>query len=118
MFQIFHLSDYVAILFRLSVSKVNLDVGLLSGEERGSVGAMAASMWGGGAGRVAPVWKGQGSHPSGAEDVGAKWCGRGERGADVEETGPSHPGGVGSGVEGNGPNAGVGSEVGTNGARI
>ena len=78
MFQIFHISNYVAILFHLSVSKVNLDVGLLSGEERGSVGAMAASMWGGGAGHAASVWKRRGSHPSGLEEVGVKQCGRGE----------------------------------------
>ena len=96
MFQIFHLLDYVAILFYLSVSKVNLNVGLLSGEERGSVGAMAASMWRGDAGRAASVWKRRGSHPSGVEEVGAKRCERGGRGVGVEETGPNLLGGVSS----------------------
>jgi hypothetical protein len=44
-------------LFHLSIAKVDLDVGLLSEEERASLGAMAVSMWGGGAGRAVPVWK-------------------------------------------------------------
>ena len=43
-------------VFHTYVAKVDLDVGLLSEEQRASVGVMAASMWGG-AGCVAPVWK-------------------------------------------------------------
>jgi hypothetical protein len=43
--------------FHLSVAKVDLDVGLLSKEERASAGAMTMSIWGGGVGREAPVWK-------------------------------------------------------------
>ena len=57
-------------LFHLSVVKADLDVGLLSEEERACVGAMAASMWGEGAGRTTLVWKRRGSHPSGMEEVG------------------------------------------------
>jgi hypothetical protein len=41
-----------------------------------------------------------GSHQSGMEEVGVKQCERGWRGADVEETGPFHPSGVGSGRKG------------------
>jgi hypothetical protein len=89
---------------------------LLSEEERASAGAMVALMWAGGAGRIALVWKRWGSHPSSVEEVGAKQCRRGERGAGVEETGPSHPSGVGNGAEGSGPNAGAGSEAGVGGA--
>jgi hypothetical protein len=44
-------------LFYLSISKVDLDVGLLSEKERASLGAMTVSMWGGGTGRAVPVWK-------------------------------------------------------------
>jgi hypothetical protein len=105
-------------LFHLSVAKVDLNVGLLSEEEGASAGAMAASMWGGGVGRVAPVWKRRGSHPSGVEEVGAKRCGRGGRGIGVEETGPSHRCDMGSGAKGSGPNAGAGSGVSMSGARI
>jgi hypothetical protein len=65
-------------LFHLNIAKIDLDVGLLSEEERASVGSMAASIWGGGAGYTTPVWKRQGSHPSGVEEAGAKRCGRGE----------------------------------------
>jgi hypothetical protein len=66
----------------------------------------------------APVWKRQGSHPSGMEEVGAKQCGRDGRGIGVEETGPSHPCNMGSGAKGSGPNAGARSGVGMSGARI
>jgi hypothetical protein len=105
-------------LFHLSVAKVDLNVGLLSEEEGASAGAMTASMWGGDVGRVAPVWKRLGSHPSGMEEVGAKQCGRDGRGIGVEETGPSHPCNMGSGAKGSGPNAGARSGVGMSGARI
>jgi hypothetical protein len=54
MFDLFH--TYVAIV-PSECCKSDLDVGLLSEEERASAGAMVVSMWGGGAGRVAPVWK-------------------------------------------------------------
>jgi hypothetical protein len=84
-------------LFHSSIAKVDL-VGLLSEEERASAGAMAASMWRGGAGRATPVWNRRESHPSGVEEAGAKRCGRGGRGASVKETRLSHPGGVGSGA--------------------
>jgi hypothetical protein len=84
-------------LFHLSVAKVDLDVGLLSEEERASVGAMAALMWGGVIGHMMLVWK------------------RGRRGASVEETGPNHPGGMGSRAEGSGSNTGVGSGAGAGG---
>jgi hypothetical protein len=94
-------------LFHLSVAKVDLNVELLSEEEKASAGAMAASMWGGGTSHAAPVGKRRGSHPSGVEEVGAKLCGRGGRGVGVEETRLSHLGGVGSRVEGSGPNAGA-----------
>jgi hypothetical protein len=56
---------YMLQLFYLSIAKIDMDVGLLSKEERASAGAMAASMRGGGAGCAAPVWKRRGSHPSG-----------------------------------------------------
>ena len=65
-------------LFHLSVAKVDLDVRLLSEEERANVGAMVAAMWGGGAGCAAPVWKRRGSHPSGVK----RWARSG-----VEEAG-------------------------------
>ena len=42
-------------LFPLSVAKIDLDVGLLSEKERASMGAIAASIWEGGAGRAVPV---------------------------------------------------------------
>jgi hypothetical protein len=42
-------------VFYLSVTKVDLDVGLLSDEERASAGAMTTSMWGGGVGHAASV---------------------------------------------------------------
>jgi hypothetical protein len=47
----------------------------------------------------------------GVEEAGesSEQRGRGGRGVSVEETGPSHLGSVGSGAEGSGPNAGVGS---------
>jgi len=67
---------------------------------------MMAAMWGGGAGRAAPVWKRRGSHPSGVEEAAAKRCERGRRGVGVEETGPSHSGSVSSTAEGSGPNTG------------
>jgi hypothetical protein len=102
-------------LFHLSVTKVDMDVGLLSKEESSSAGAMAVSMWGGGAGHTMSVWKRQGSHLSSVEEVGVKQCGRGGRGASVEEMGPSHRGGVGGGAEGSGPNAGAGSGAGVGG---
>jgi hypothetical protein len=82
------------------------------------MGAMAASMWGGGAGRAVLVWKRRGSHPSGVEEAGIKRCGRGGRGAGVKDTGPSHPGNMGSGVEGSGPNTSVGSGAGASSTRI
>jgi hypothetical protein len=63
-------------LFHLSVAKVYVDIGLLSEKERASAEAMVAAMWGGGAGRAAPVWKRRGSHPSSMEEVGTKRCGR------------------------------------------
>jgi len=66
--------------FHLSVAKVDIDVGLLSEEERASAGVMAASMWGRGASHTVPVWKTRGSQPSGVEEVGAKRCGRGGQG--------------------------------------
>jgi hypothetical protein len=44
-------------LFHLSIAKVDLDVGLLSEEERPSLGAMVVLMWGGGAGHAVQVWK-------------------------------------------------------------
>ena len=47
-------------LFHLSVAKVDIDVGLLSEEERASAGVMAASMWGRGASHTSPVWKTRG----------------------------------------------------------
>ena len=100
-------------LFHLNVAKIDLDVGLLSEEERASTGAMAASMWGGGAGRAAPVWKRRGSQLSGVEEVGAKRCGRG---AGVEVTGLSHLGDMGSGAKGSGPNMGTRSGAGAGGA--
>ena len=79
MFQIFHLVEaYVD----LSVVKVDLDVGLLSEEERASAGAMATSMW---IGRASPVWKRRGNHPSGMEETDTKQCERGGRGAGVKE---------------------------------
>ena len=84
MFQIFH-------LFQTYVATV------LSGCCKSRSGEEAQ-------GRVVPVWKRRGSHPSGMEEVGAKRCGRDGRGAGVEETGLSHPGGVCSGAEGSGPN--------------
>jgi hypothetical protein len=80
-----------------------MDVGLLSEKERASAGAMTASIWGGGTGSAAPVWKRRGSHPSSVEEMGAKRCGRGRRGVGVEETGPSHQGIVGSGAKGSDP---------------
>jgi hypothetical protein len=52
------------------------------------------------------------------EEACEKWCGRDGRGAVVEETGPSHPGGIGSGVEENSSNTGAGSRAGAGGARI
>ena len=61
-------------LFNLSVAKVDLDVGLLSEEERASAGAMAVLMWGGDIGLTVLVWKRWGSHPSGVEEVRAKRC--------------------------------------------
>jgi hypothetical protein len=64
-------------LVHLSVAKVDLDIELLSEEERASVRAMAASMWGGGTGRAMRVWKRRGSHSSGVQEAGAKQCGRG-----------------------------------------
>jgi len=67
---------------------------------------MMEAMWGGGAGRAAPVWKRRGSHPSGVEEAAAKRCERGRRGVGVEETGPSHSGSVSSTAEGSGPNTG------------
>ena len=85
-------------LVHLSVAKLDLDVGLLSEEERASAGAMTASMWGAGTG-----------HAAGVEEAGAKRCVRGGRGASVEETGPSHPDGVCSGAEGSGLNVGAGN---------
>ena len=105
-------------LFNLSVAKVDLDVGLLSEEDRASVGAMAASMWEEDVGRTTSGWKRQGSHPSGVDEVSMKWCGRGGRGGGVEEMGPSHLGGMGSGVEGSGPNVRVGSRADAGNARI
>ena len=56
----------------MSVAKVDMDVGLLSEEDRASAGAMAVSMWEGGAGRAALVCKRRGSHPSGVEEVWRK----------------------------------------------
>ena len=64
---------------------VDLDVGLLSEEERANAGAMAVLMWGGDIGLTVLVWKRWGSHPSGVEEVRAKRCGRGRRGTGVEE---------------------------------
>jgi hypothetical protein len=81
-------------LFYLSVVKVDLDVALLSEKERASAGAMAASMWGGGASRATPMWKRHGSHRSDVEEVGAKWCGRDGQDAGVEEMRLSHPDGM------------------------
>jgi hypothetical protein len=66
MFDLFEM--YVAIVSS-ECCKVDLDMGLLSGEERASAIAIVASMWGGGAGRVAPVWKRRRSHPSGVEEA-------------------------------------------------
>jgi hypothetical protein len=58
----FHLfQTYVAIVFHLSVAKVDLDVGLLSEEERASAGAMVASLW-----------KKRGSYMSGVEEAGIR----------------------------------------------
>ena len=65
-------------LFYVIVVKLDLDVGLLSEEERASAGAMTTSMWGGGTGRTAPVWRE--SHPSDETGCGRggarRWCGR------------------------------------------
>jgi hypothetical protein len=110
--------------FHLSVAKVDLDVELLNEEERASVGAMAALMWGGDTGRAMPVWKRRGSHSSGVEEAGAKWCGRGRRGASVEEAGEvlvwKRRGrvSVGSRAEGSGLNTGTRCGAGAGGARI
>ena len=56
---------------------------------------------------------------AGVEETGqsSERCERGGREAEwkrrvMEETGPSHPDGVGSGAERNGPNVGAGSGVG------
>jgi hypothetical protein len=67
-------------LFHLSVAKVDLDVGLLSEEERASVGAMAALMWGGVIGHMMLVWKRRGSHLSVMEEAGEAlvWKRRGQ----------------------------------------
>jgi hypothetical protein len=53
-------------LFHLRVAEVDMDVGLLSEEERASAGAMAASMSGGDVDRAAPLWKRWGV-------IGAAW---------------------------------------------
>ena len=102
----------------MSVAKVDMDVGLLSEEDRASAGAMAVSMWGEDAGRTTSGWMWQESHPSGVDEVSMKWCGRGGRGGGVEEMGPSHPDDVGSEAEWSGPNTGTGSRAGVDGARI
>jgi hypothetical protein len=54
-------SDVCCNCFHLSVAKVDLDVGLLSEEERASAGAMVASLW-----------KKRGSYMSGVEEAGIR----------------------------------------------
>ena len=104
----------ILLSFHPSVAKVDLDVGLLS-EECGSHSGFDV----GRRHRSCSTGVGEaGESSERVEEVGAKRCGRGERGAGVDEMGPSHLDGMGSGAEGSGLNASAGSEAGAGGVRI